>query len=101
MDEDYIEYKYSIGDKVQIISKISEKDMDAYASPAMRKFQGHIVTIRAKTIWYDGENSLPCYYIEEDKDDTNINTQPGWMWVEKFLEDITPDIDQDCFNALF
>ena len=71
--------QFEIGQKVRV-KHDAHKAFDPYG--IMAHWRGQIMTIRDFT-------GLD-YYMEEDQEETNCNSKPGWVWDPDNLEEIPP-----------
>lgn len=86
--------KLKVGDKVRLKS-LSGLQRIGGLNPEgrMDKYAGQIMTIRVLV----GRESV---FMEEDVDDFNGNSIPGWCWNREHIEEVVSGLDIDSEDLL-
>lgn len=84
--------KYKVGDRVRIIDT---RPSNGYWNDKMDKWLGKTMTIRGGCECV----TIPCYRMEEDREDRYPEHEDGWAWSEKWIAGLAPFTKSDLKNG--
>lgn len=84
--------KYKVGDRVRIVDT---RPSNGLWNDKMDKWLGKTMTIRGVYEYA----TIPCYRMEEDREDRYPEHKDGWAWSEKWIAGLAPFTKSDLKNG--